>query len=185
MEYALRHTDRVSHLVLMNTAPASHDDYLLLRQDRLQRAAADVEELKARSSDARYQEGDPDTVAAYYRVHFRSTLRQPEQLDSVIQRLRASYTKEGILKAREIEDRLMDETWLSSEYNLLPGLEQLRIPTLVLHGAYDLVPLECAAHIAQAIPGASLVVLKDCGHFAYLERPDEVRQEIVNFVRDV
>lgn len=32
-EYAVRHPDRVSHLILMNSAPVSHDDYLLLRQE--------------------------------------------------------------------------------------------------------------------------------------------------------
>src|SRR5688572_22609042 len=34
MEYALRHPERVSHLILMNTAPASHDDFKLFRQER-------------------------------------------------------------------------------------------------------------------------------------------------------
>jgi pimeloyl-ACP methyl ester carboxylesterase len=32
MEYAIRHPNRVSHLILMNTAPASHNDYMLLRE---------------------------------------------------------------------------------------------------------------------------------------------------------
>lgn len=181
MEYALRHPSRVSHLILMNTAPASHDDYMLLRQDRCKRAADDVEKLKARSSDARYQAGDPDTVAAYYRIHFRTALRQPEHLERVIQSLRSSFTKEGILKAREIEERLMNETWLSSEYNLLPRLKRLNIPTLIIHGDYDIVPVECAAHIAQVIPGARFVVLRETGHFSYLESTYEVRKEIDDF----
>ncbi len=181
MEYAIRHPDRVSHLILMNTAPASHDDYRLFRQDRLERATADVEKLKARSSDSKYQEGDPDTVAAYYRIHFRAALRQPEHLERVITSLRSSFTTEGILKARAIEDRLMNETWLSGEYNLLPRLKRLSIPTLVIHGDYDVVPVECAVHIAQAIPGGRFVLLRECGHFSYLECPDEVRQAIADF----
>ena len=41
LEYAIRHPDRVSHLILMNTAPVSRDDFLLMRQDRRTRAAAD------------------------------------------------------------------------------------------------------------------------------------------------
>ena len=32
MEYATRYADRVSHLILLDTAPASHDDYKVLRQ---------------------------------------------------------------------------------------------------------------------------------------------------------
>jgi proline iminopeptidase len=184
LEYAIRHPSHVSHLILLNAAPASHGDYMLLRQERRRRAAADVEELRLRSSEAKYREGDPDTVAAYYRVHFRATLRQADQLERVIASLRASFTRSGILKARAIEARLMNDTWLSSGYDLLPQLEQLDIPTLVIHGDDDLIPVDCAAHIAWAMPKARFVVLKGCGHFSYLERPDEVRREITGFFHD-
>jgi proline iminopeptidase len=181
MEYAIRHSERVSHLILMNTAPASHDDYLLFRQERRKKAPDDVKRLEAMSSSAWYKEGDPEMDAEYYRIHFRATLKQPEQLERVIKRLRLSFTKESILTAREIEQRLMNDTWSSSEYNLLPSLERLSIPALVVHGDYDFIPEECAAHIARAIPGARLVVLSKTGHFSYLESPDEVRKEITDF----
>lgn len=182
MEYAIRHPHRVSHLILMNTGPASHDDYLLFRRQlSVLRAVSDVEEMNALSARAKYRAGDPDTVAAYYRIHFRPTLRQPEHLERVIARLRSTFTTGGILKARAIEERLMDETWLSSAYDLFPELERLRIPTLVIHGDHDLIPVACAAHIAQAIPGARLALMSDCGHFTYLECPDEVRKEIAIF----
>jgi pimeloyl-ACP methyl ester carboxylesterase len=36
-------------------------------------------------------------------------------------------------------------------------------------------------HIAEAIPGARLVVVRDCGHYSYLERPDAVRQALDEF----
>lgn len=183
MEYALRHSDRVSHLILMNSAPASRDDHLLMRQERLKTAASDMEELKRRAASAGYREGDPDAVAEYYRVHFRSALKRREHHERLLQSLRASFTREGILKARAIEERLMDETWRVSGYDLLPELRRLEIPTLVLHGEVDFVPLVCAAHIAGSIPGARLVLLENCGHFTYLECPDEVHREVVDFFR--
>lgn len=34
LEYALRHPLRVSHLILLNPAPASHDDLMLLKEER-------------------------------------------------------------------------------------------------------------------------------------------------------
>ena len=150
LEYALRYPDHLSHLILMNPAPVSHTDYLLLREERRKKWPADIEELKTRAADAKYQAGDPDAVAAYYRVHFRATLRQPEHLEKVIQRLRTSFTQEGILKAWAIENRLYNETWRVSEYNLLPKLKALRIPTLVFFGEYEFIPLQCATHIPRS-----------------------------------
>lgn len=183
MEYALHHSDRVSHLILMNTAPASADDFIRLQQHRRKRAAADLEKLNTLASDGEYLQGDPATVAEYYRIHFGATLRQPEHLETLINSLRSSFTKEVILKAREIEKRLLNETWLSNEYNLLPRLEGLSIPTLIIHGEYDHIPVDCAVHVAEAIPTAHFALLKDCGHFSYLECPNEVRAEIVDFFK--
>jgi pimeloyl-ACP methyl ester carboxylesterase len=55
------------------------------------------------------------------------------------------------------------------------------VPTLVLHGERDFVPIDAATHIADAIPTAHLAVVRRCGHFAHLEAPDAV----VRHVRDL
>src|SRR5215207_9810663 len=48
MEYATRHPERVSHLILANTAPASAEDWLVLRRELLRaRPAGDVERMQA------------------------------------------------------------------------------------------------------------------------------------------
>ena len=181
LEYVTRHPDRVSRLILLNTAPASHADFQQLRADRRRTAADDLQAMQVLSATTRYREGDLATEAEYYRRHFRTTLREPEQLERVVQRLRTGWTPAGILKARAIEQRLYDQTWFASDYSLLPSLGRLAVPTLVLHGEHDLIPVACAAHIAEAIPGARLAVLKECGHFGFVERPAEVHQAIADF----
>jgi proline iminopeptidase len=92
--------------------------------------------------------------------------------------------KEGIVKARAIEDRLMRDTWEMDGYDLLPKLKALSIPTLVIYGDHDFIPREIATHIAQAIPNAQLVTLRNCGHFAYLECPGDVRNTFNDFFRE-
>jgi proline iminopeptidase len=92
-----------------------------------------------------------------------------------------SQRKEGILKARAVEDRLMRDTWEIQGYDLLPKLRRLDIPTLVIAGDHDFIPGEVAAHIAGAIPNARLLTLKDCGHFAYLESAGDVRIGLIDF----
>lgn len=184
LEYAIHHPGCVSHLILLNTAPVSHEDYLLLRQDRRERAADDIKRLKAIASTAGFQHGELDSEVEYYRIHFSKTIRQAEQLEKVVKRLRVSFTSEDILKAREIEGRLYSQTWFLSGYNLLPLLMQLNVPTLIIHGDHDIIPVECAVHIAQAIPASRLVLLPETGHFSFLEDPDGVRREIIAFYQD-
>src|SRR5262249_45579385 len=137
LEYAIRHPQQVSHLLLLNPAPASSDDYKQLRKERAGKLGGDLDRLRAMAAGAPYKEGDPDAVAAYYRIHFNPALKKPEHLNTVISRLRASFTKERILKARAIEERLMIETWSSDRYDLLPALARLSIPTLVIYGDHD------------------------------------------------
>ena len=181
LEYALRYPGRVSHMVLMNPAPASEADYKLLRNDWLQKRAADMERRKAIAATAAYQEGDPDAVVAYYRIHFKPALARPADYEKLITRMQASFIqqgKAGIIKARAVESRLMTETWSLSGYDLLPRLKTVSIPTLVIYGDHDFIPVATAEHITQAIPNASMVTLKDCGHFTYLECPVAVRKQI-------
>jgi pimeloyl-ACP methyl ester carboxylesterase len=66
-----------------------------------------------------------------------------------------------------------------------PRLEAIRVPTLVLVGDGDqLTPPERAGEMAQAIPDARLVTVPGSGHLSTLERPREVTQALIEWLRD-
>jgi proline iminopeptidase len=183
MEYATLQPHRVSHLILMNTAPASHAGVLAFRADlQRRRSPEQSERMSALRSDPRYLAGDVETDLECYRIHFDSAIR-PDQLDRVIGRLRSAFTSEGIVTARAIEDRLYAQTWDAEDYDLIARLRRLRIPTLFLHGDRDFVPIDVVREAAAAIRGSRVVVLADCGHFAYLEQPDRVRAAVAELMR--
>ncbi len=56
--------------------------------------------------------------------------------------MQAGFIKEGILKSRAVEDRLVNETWASPDgYDLHPRLRALNIPALVITGDHDFFPM--------------------------------------------
>jgi proline iminopeptidase len=181
LEYALKYPERVSHLILMNPGPASREDYLQLRKDWLEKRPEAMAQRKAISETTAYKEGDPEAVTAYYQIHFKPALARPEDYEKLIARMHADFTKEGVLKARAVEDRLMQDTWAKPDFDLLPHLKALKIPTLVLSGDHEFIPAATAEHIAQVIPNARLVILKDCGHFTFMECPAETHGQIDAF----
>jgi len=178
LEYVLKYPERVSHLIVMNPGPASRQGYVQLRKEWLENRADFVAQKKAIAETPAYKEGDPEAVTAYYRIHFKPAFARKENHEKLIARMHADFTKDGVLKARAIEDRLMQETWAKADFDLLPQLKTLKIPTLVISGDHEFIPASSAEHIAQAIPKARLVTLKDCGHFTYMECPVPVHNEI-------
>lgn len=183
MEYAVRHPDRVSHLILMNAAPPWHAGMLELRRHlAAARTPAEAARMAALRADPAYQRGDIELDAEYYRIHFRPAVRKRQDLARVVGGLRVSFSPTGIVAARAIEESLYAQTWSREDYDLIPHLRELRIPTIVIHGDHDVVPLNIARQVASAIPGARLAVLASCGHFAYLEQPQPVRIAITELL---
>src|SRR5215831_6960294 len=61
-------------------------------------------------------------------------------------------------------------------------LATLTVPTLVMAGDADLaVPPSVARSYAEHIPGADVVIVPECGHSAYWERPDFFNRAVLGF----
>jgi pimeloyl-ACP methyl ester carboxylesterase len=123
-------------------------------------------------------------VTARYRIHFRHALARGEDYEKLMKTMATGFSAqgaEGILKARAVEERLMVETWHRPDSDLTSRLRRLRIPTLLITGERDFIPVKISENIARAIPDARLVTIRGCGHFACLECASEVRDALDDF----
>jgi pimeloyl-ACP methyl ester carboxylesterase len=73
------------------------------------------------------------------------------------------------------------DVWLRQQSAIMarpdsrPGLKDIRVPTLVLSGDADRrIPNEYSREMAEAIPGAVLEIVAQCGHMAPMEQPESV-----------
>ena len=181
LEFALRHPTLVSHLILMNPAPVSQAQVTTLRQAYTAQLGSELDQQRAIQAGTAYKSGDPDAVAARYRIHFKHALRREADYEKLMAKMSAGFRrqgKDGILKAWAVEERLYQDTWSLPGYDLLPKLRSLEIPTLVIVGEQDFIPPAIAREIAQALPKATLVTIPNCGHFSYLECGSVVRRAV-------
>ena len=74
----------------------------------------------------------------------------------------------------------------AASFDVTSRLAEIRIPTLVIHGAHDrIVPAANAQRLADGIAGARLVVFPDAGHVYTTDAPDAANQEILRFLGDI
>ena len=53
-------------------------------------------------------------------------------------------------------------------------------------GDQDVVtPPGGSVKMSRLIPGSRLIILKDCGHFPYVEQPDVFSTAVLEFLREV
>ena len=64
-------------------------------------------------------------------------------------------------------------------------LKALNVPTLILHGLHDPIPLRWAEELAMVIPQSRLIVLQKSGHLPYLEEPDRTLGALRRFLREM
>jgi proline iminopeptidase len=90
----------------------------------------------------------------------------------------ASQLPEGTLTVR-VNTLLFGD--MIKGYDSRPGLRQLDRPVLIIQGHQDPVGDKTAEDIHAAIKSSVLTYVNQCGHFPWLEQPDEFRRTLAEF----
>ena len=151
--YAVRHPERVSHLILLGGYVQGRDR----RKD-----PAELEKAAALRSLIRHGWGDEHSPL----LRALSTTMIPgatsEQVSALVEMQRRSATAENALRTREVCD----------DIDVAPLLPQVGVPTLVLHSRHDAVaPFEQGRLMASSIPGARFVSLESENHIPLPDEP--------------
>jgi pimeloyl-ACP methyl ester carboxylesterase len=71
-----------------------------------------------------------------------------------------------------------------SLFRLTGALKPVRVPTLVMVGELDYVCSKTSRLLAQAIPGATLKIIKNSGHMSPIEQPAAFTVALLEFLGD-
>lgn len=181
MNYAIKYPDHVSALILMNTGPADFKGQKAFAQEYAKRTQSIKNEISAFSDEKAFEKLSADKINKMYKALFTVYFYNPKDVSELTLNMSEGSDKSGykVLKV------MSDTSWLKPETNLFPQLEKLNVPTLIIHGQEDIIPLWTAKKIKDAIPQAQMITLEECGHFSYIEKPDQLFSRIDLFLSDV
>jgi 3-oxoadipate enol-lactonase len=73
----------------------------------------------------------------------------------------------------------------SKRHDLRGRVSEIKAPTLIIVGEEDiLIPLRYSKILKDEIAGSTLVTIKNCGHVAPIEKPEEFNRIVLNFLKD-
>lgn len=80
--------------------------------------------------------------------------------------------------------RVQQSVWESlGDFDLIRDVDGMKIPSIVIHGRDDPIPLASSVEAARAL-GTNLVVLDECGHVPYVEQPQRLFAALEPFLDD-
>jgi pimeloyl-ACP methyl ester carboxylesterase len=88
------------------------------------------------------------------------------------------------LKAYDWDKALYEFTIAARSGNLQARMSELKMPLLIITGDDDrIVPTQSTLALAQGLPSAELVVIKNCGHVPHEECPGDFMAAVESFIK--
>jgi pimeloyl-ACP methyl ester carboxylesterase len=168
--YATDFPDRVRRLALVSPAPAWREMRLEFERRFAERNLAPA--LQQQRADLRASGLRDQNPAEYTQRMFELSVA-PYFYDPARARELTPFRVTG---------RTQQEVWSSlGHYDLRPALAALDIPTTVLQGENDLIPLESTQTVARLLK-ADLHLFSRCGHVPYIEAQEEFVRLLDDFL---
>ncbi len=162
-EFWRRHRERVKALAFCNTkATADSDD---ARRTRLQ-SAEDVMKTGA----------EPFIDSMLPKLLGQTTRTNRPDVVAAAKAMMMKITPAGIAAVQR---------GMAERPDSVSTLKTIDVPTLVLTGDEDMIPLSEAELMKSNIPRASLKVMRKAGHYAVFEQPEEALRIIRQFIDSV
>lgn len=177
MEYAITYPRRVKSLILANSTGVNSEWLLPYMQTRTARTTHEDSLAIARiTASKEFAQKEPKAIEEFARIIFRTYFYRRSYADS----LSLTFTRQTASNVLDIFEIFLKQF---QQYDIRPALSSLSCPTLIISCDYDVVLPKYAEEIHRRIPRSVFVIIKNSGHFPYIEKPDEFFSTVTDFLR--
>jgi proline iminopeptidase len=167
MKYAIKYTDQLQSLVLLNAMSASSE--LKVKEDEKLNERITEEDrntIKAITTTEEFSKGNPRAYEQLFREFFRREFSNKLLADELTMSFEDNF-QEGSAALQHLGKDL-------ENYDFHEELKTISCPTLIVYGDYEVLVEESGPMIQKHIPNSEYVVLENCGHFPYIEAKEEL-----------
>lgn len=169
MKYAVQYPDNVNSMILVSTIGADGSAGEETQKEMIQRLSPEDQKSYFQMLSDGYL-NSKEGIVALSKIHWKSYVFNSDDVALI----KDAYSESMPVIQHHINKSLKG-------YDLHDQISELNIPTLIIHGDYDPIPIRAAQKIHNAMNGSQMVVIKDCGHFPFIEQPDQFFEIINNF----
>lgn len=177
--YAAKYPDNLHKLVFLNSVPLTSDEFSLFTGEWIKRMSPHFAQIDSIKRSSKFIDRDPETIKAYYHMIFSQYCFDPEKSKLLQIKMNRRAFDQG-----ERVYEIFRDTLLSGSFNFQDPLRNLAIPTLILHGDSDIVPPRSIQPLQATCRNSFFVVLKECGHFPYIEAPERFFPALEAFLQE-
>lgn len=183
MHYALSHPENLHALILLSSSPANYKGMEAASNAFAEKSKNMIDDISPLFSYEEFEKQDIANIAEVYKKLFSLYFYNSSDVESL------NLVFDNVDSARsdfKIREEMSKTVWMNPNTpDLLPKLKNFNIPTLIVHGNDDIIPVWTMKEIHSAIKNSQLIILEECGHFPYIEKPDKLKEVLNNFIKDL
>jgi proline iminopeptidase len=177
LNYIFKYPDRVKYLILLEPAPGSSEYIQNVQQTIMSRLNKEEIERLVKISQSPDLRTSPELFKEFMNIRMKTYFYN----STYASKKNFNYFDTERIKKFFASSALFGPYLMS--YSLYDKMRNISCPTLIIHGDYDVIPTEAIERMGKEIKNAEMHIVKECGHFVHIEKPEFYFNTIRSFIK--